>query len=122
MPPGGAAGTLAGMKSKSRVTAASTFLVGTVLAAALLATGCGGGSSNGTAGGSSNTPTAARYTSCMRSHGIPEYPEPDSNGQLPKITPSNVQQYGVSTAKLNAAQTACGKYWPFQPPTAAQAR
>jgi len=58
----------------------------------------------------------------MRSHGVPNYPEPDSAGQLPKITPSNVQQYGVSMSRLNAAQTACGKFWPFQPPTAAQAR
>lgn len=58
----------------------------------------------------------------MRSHGVQDYPEPDSSGQLPKITPSNVQHYGVTMSQLNAAQTACGKFWPFQPPTAAQAR
>lgn len=115
-----AAGTLAAMNPKSKVT-----VVGAVLVTALLAAGCGSSSSSTGAtntGGSGKTASPARYTTCMRSHGIPNYPEPDSSGQLPKITPSNVQRYGVSMSQFNAAQTACGKFWPFQPPTAAQAQ
>jgi hypothetical protein len=40
----------------------------------------------------------------MRSHGVPNFPDPDSSGQLPKADP---QQLGVSTSQLQAAQTAC---------------
>ena len=40
----------------------------------------------------------------MRSHGLAEFPDPDSHGNLPKVTP---QQLGVSTSQFNAAQNAC---------------
>ncbi len=58
----------------------------------------------------------------MRSHGVPDYPEPDSSGQLPKITPPKIQQLGVSATRFNAAQTACAALWPYQAPTPAQQR
>jgi hypothetical protein len=56
----------------------------------------------------------------MRSHGVPDYPDPDSSGQLTKITPANEQQLGVSDSRFNAAQTACQDLWPYQGPTRAQ--
>jgi hypothetical protein len=40
----------------------------------------------------------------MRSHGVPNYPDPDSSGQLPK---GSAQQFGVSSAQLQTAQNAC---------------
>jgi hypothetical protein len=40
----------------------------------------------------------------MRTHGVPDFPDPDSNGQLPKADP---QQLGVSGSQLQAAQRAC---------------
>jgi hypothetical protein len=40
----------------------------------------------------------------MRSHGVPEYPDPDSSGQLPK---GDAQQFGVSAPRYQAAQQAC---------------
>ena len=40
----------------------------------------------------------------MRSHGVPNFPDPQSNGQLPK---TSAQQLGVSTSQLQAAQRAC---------------
>jgi hypothetical protein len=40
----------------------------------------------------------------MRSHGVPNFPDPDSSGQLPKADP---HQLGVSSSQLQAAQRAC---------------
>lgn len=42
----------------------------------------------------------------MRSHGVPNYPDPDpdSSGQLPK---GDAQQFGVSTSQYQAAQQDC---------------
>jgi hypothetical protein len=58
----------------------------------------------------------------MRSHGVSAYPDPNSSGQLPKITPANESQLGVSDPQFNAAQTACQRLWPYQAPTQAQQR
>lgn len=56
----------------------------------------------------------------MRSHGVPDFPGPDSRGNIPKI--GSGQQVGVSDAQLTAARTACQALWPYQAPTAAQQR
>jgi hypothetical protein len=56
----------------------------------------------------------------MRSHGVPDYPDPNASGQLPKITPGNETQLGVSAPRFNAAQAACQRLWPYQAPTQAQ--
>jgi len=40
----------------------------------------------------------------MRSHGVPNYPDPDSHGNLTK---AGAQQLGVSTSQFQAAQQAC---------------
>jgi hypothetical protein len=84
-----------------------------IVAAAALATlaaACNGGSSSGGSGGSSSPPGATRsssavaYSACMRSQGVPKFPDPDSSGQLPKADP---QQLGVSPSALQAAQRTC---------------
>jgi hypothetical protein len=56
----------------------------------------------------------------VRSHGVPDYPDPDSSGQIPKITSG--QQVGVSDARLNAAQGACLSLWPYHALTQTQQR
>jgi hypothetical protein len=40
----------------------------------------------------------------MRSQGVPNYPDPNSSGQLPK---GDAQQFGVSTSQYQAARQAC---------------
>jgi hypothetical protein len=40
----------------------------------------------------------------MRSHGVPNYPDPDSSGQLPK---PDAHHLGVSSTQLDATQQAC---------------
>ena len=57
-----------------------------------------------TAGGSASSPSAVAYSACMRSHGVPNFADPPSGGQVPK---ADAQQLGVSTSQLRAAQTAC---------------
>jgi hypothetical protein len=56
--------------------------VTTIGGIALLATACGGGSSPSTAGGSTQHDRALAYSQCMRSHGIANFPDPNSNGDL----------------------------------------
>jgi hypothetical protein len=88
---------------------------------ALLAAACStgsGGSPN--AGGSANSSSAVAWIQCVRSHGVPDFPGPDSSGQIPKITSG--QQVGVSDSRFNAAQGACQRLWPYQAPTQAQQR
>jgi hypothetical protein len=76
---------------------------------ALLAAACSGNLSSTAAGGSpdagdsSSSPSAVSYSDCMRSHGVPNYPDP-SNGQLPK---GGAQAFGVSSSMFSAAQSAC---------------
>ena len=50
----------------------------------LLATACGGGSSPAASatGGSTRAQAALAYARCMRSHGVPDFPDPDSNGNF----------------------------------------
>ena len=57
------------------------------------------------------------YSRCMRSHGVPNFPDPGSSGQVPK---GSVQQLEVSDARLQAAQEACLHLWPYQSPTRAK--
>src|SRR5215471_4429212 len=65
----------------------------------LLATACGGGSSPAAAtGGSTHVQAALAYARCMRAHGMPGFPDPDSNGQF------NVDRQSVSSQETAANQ------------------
>jgi hypothetical protein len=90
-------------------------LVATV-AVALLGAACGNGSAASTgsgavpdAPGSTGSPSAVAYSACMRAHGVPNFPDPVSGGQVPKADP---QQLGVSTDRLQAARDACKQLIP----------
>jgi hypothetical protein len=91
-------------------------------AAALISTGalaltvaaCGSPSPTGSGGspnasGSAASPSALAYSACMRSHGVPGYPDPDSSGQLPK---TDAQLVGVSSTQYQAAQQVCRRLLP----------
>ena len=57
-------------------------------ALAVLAAGCGGSPSSAgsagspAAGGSADPTSAVAYSHCVRGHGVPNYPDPDSNGKF----------------------------------------
>ncbi len=71
----------------------------------VVAAGCGGGGSAGVASVGSSTTTAqsaaASFVHCMRSHGIPNWPDPTSEGGFDK---SKLQQLGVSATRIRAIQ------------------
>jgi hypothetical protein len=73
---------------------------------ALLAAGCGGSPSTpgAQATGSSQYQKALAYSQCMRSHGVPSFPDPTSQGQFP---PLQEGRNGMSQQAVQSAQNAC---------------
>jgi hypothetical protein len=84
---------------------------------ALLAAACGGskgsqvaqlGSTAATSGSSSSAAAQETgmlpFSSCMRSHGVPAFPDPDSSGTLPK---RQVAQLAASDPQFVAAHRTC---------------
>ena len=80
----------------------------------LLASACGGGSPASQAGSARNG-----FSQCMRSNGVPNFPDPDASGTIPK---ESLQQLGVSSSRFQSAQSACRHLLPNggSGPTAAQ--
>ena len=72
---------------------------------ALLAAGCGNSSTNPPSVTAAQTGPVA-FAACVRSHGVPNWPDPSSSGVFDKskLTP---QQLGASGARVQAAQAAC---------------
>jgi hypothetical protein len=109
-------------RSRPRRRRARTAAVMTVMAAAaVLATACGGSPSTTGSGGSANSPSLLSYARCMRSHGVPNFPGPDSSGQIPGGKTTLIQ-LANSNPHYQAAGRACERLWPYQPLTQAQSR
>jgi hypothetical protein len=121
----------AGMAADSARRAVAAIIATAALA--LLAAACGGskggqaaqlGSTATQSSTSSNTSAASAqengalaFARCMRSNGVPNYPDPSSGGELVKKTP---QQLGVSTSQFQAARRACQHLLPNGGQTHAQ--
>jgi len=75
---------------------------------ALLTAACGGTSTG--AGGSSSTGASTLHQEelavarCMRSHGVPNFPDPSANGNIPHTSPDSL---GVSNSVYQSALNAC---------------
>jgi hypothetical protein len=82
---------------------------------ALTAAACGASSTG--SGGAPSSPSAVAYSACMRSHGVPNFPDPGSGGAVPKADP---QQLGVGAVQLKSAQQACQQLIPAVGDTAEQ--
>jgi hypothetical protein len=101
-----------------------------VVGLSLLAAACGGGSSgakvaqigtnsSSNRAGASNGSTAGdptKFSACMRSHGVPNFPDPDSKGRI-LITSgvdANGHKTGVDTnsPQFARARNACQKFQP----------
>lgn len=117
--------TLAGMTTSvvQRVRTAGV-VVASIVAVGSLATACthnssgpavaniGSASRSGGApsgGGSATSASAVAYSACMRAHGVPNFPDPSSNGQVPK---TDAQQLGVNTTQYDAARRDCQHLYP----------
>src|SRR6266568_8142725 len=79
-------------------------LLPAVAGMAVLVTACGGGGSSA-AGGSSPYQKAVAYAQCMRSHGVPGFPDPDSKGNF--ILNGKEDHLGGSPQQNQSADKAC---------------
>jgi hypothetical protein len=73
----------------------------------VLTAGCGGGSSTTAATTTPNT--LVTYAHCMRSHGVPNFPDPSSSGEIPK---DKVVAAVVGNPQSPAAQRGCRHLMP----------
>lgn len=97
-------------------TAAGASTTGSGGGQAQTSGGSGGGASVSLAGG--NVAAMTKFSSCMRSHGVPNFPDPSAQGGI-SITPSMGIDPG--SAQFQSAQTACQKLMPKgQAPSPAQ--
>ena len=96
---------------RNRRRAEALILAASLAGIAVLAA-CGSGSPAGAGLGSGQTPyrQALAYARCMRSHGDPGFPDPNSQGLFPH--PAGIQ--------YQSASRACGHLLPSQSLTAAQ--
>jgi len=88
-----------------------TAIVATV-ACGLVVAGCGGGSSRHDLASLSTTTssraTAVQYSVCMRTHGVPNFPDPNSNGGISlSDDPTSPGYVNPATPAFGAAQRAC---------------
>ncbi len=88
-------------------------------ALALLVAACGGSPSSTGSAGSSNARGSASsrigidYARCMRSQGVPKYPDPTGSNELASGLPKvSLEQLGVSSSQYQAAQGACAHLLP----------
>jgi hypothetical protein len=82
-----------------------------VAAVSLLAAGCGGRSS--TSAATTTQHQALAYSHCMHTHGVPNFPDPNSSGQIPK---DQIIAQNPSNPQFKAAQRACARLWPYRNP------
>jgi hypothetical protein len=85
-----------------------------ILGVALAACSSGGGSPTGTSSSpvSSAYTQALAYAQCIRAHGVPSFPDPNSKGQFYVPNGGSDPTANVSPTVLNAAGTACRKLLP----------
>src|SRR5215831_20226022 len=100
---------------RARAAAVITVMAATALLAAACSgspsfTGSGG---SPTAGGSANSSSAVAYSRCVRAHGVPNFPDPDSNGQIPKEAAVPALRE-VSDSRAKAATNACANLNPAE--------
>jgi hypothetical protein len=85
----------------------------------LLAAACGSGhpsptgsSGSSPAGGSSTSSQLLAYAQCMRAHGVPDFPDPDSSGLIPQ---NQVKNLTTSPTVIRAADGHCQYLYPTLP-------
>ncbi|HTX09673.1 MAG TPA: hypothetical protein VME22_13725 [Solirubrobacteraceae bacterium] len=91
--------------------------VGVALLSAGLLAGCGGGDTHASAP-SKVMSAALAYANCMRSHGVPDFPDPNSQGEFqlrPSVRVENGRRTPVgdllpSSPAFQGGQRACGSF------------
>jgi hypothetical protein len=104
---------------------------------ALIAAGCGGAGTSGgvaqvnttvttttesdSADGGSRSDDPSAYSACMRKHGVPKFPDPDSDGAL-RLKGGPGTGLDPESAQFRAAAKACAKLAPKGPSPAERAK
>jgi hypothetical protein len=111
---------------RQHIVRTTTLLVITI-ALALLVSACGGSPSSAGSGGSTNVAAstnnpstsekALAFASCMRAHGVSNFPDPNNSGQFNKVA---LARLAASNSKFLSAQSACKHLLPS--PSATQQR
>ena len=106
----------AGRDRQQPVSRRAGVLAAAVAGAALLVAACGGGGVRPPAvAGSTAFQNALAYAQCMRSHGEPGFPDPDSKGNFLNLGPVNIH-----SPQYLSASKACGHLLPSYQVTPAQ--
>jgi len=93
------------------------FVVATALPAAACSSGSpssAGASGSPPSGGSANSSSGLAYSRCVRAHGVPDFPDPGSSGQLSKQAVVTALR-AVSDSRAEAATGACARLNPAGP-------
>jgi hypothetical protein len=105
-------------RAQPRPARAVAAIIATVVLA-LLGAACSSSPSSAGSGGSSNAGRSANsqigidYARCMRAHGVPKYPDPDSSNELASGLPKvSLQQLEVSSSQYQAARNDCAHLLP----------
>lgn len=77
-----------------------------VVAVSLLGGGCGGGSSTTAATAQNGLVALVAYSHCMRSHGLPDFPDPTGSAGIPK------DKIPVGSPQFLVASSACKHLMP----------
>lgn len=80
-----------------------------VVGCALALAACGSSAKSSTAAASAGFTQGVRYSDCMRSHGVPGFPDPSANGELALGPGSGVNPQSPA---FQSAQAACAKLQP----------
>jgi hypothetical protein len=100
------------MRAATLAGAAARPVAALIAAGALsLLTAACGGSPSSSSGGSSTYDQARAFAQCVRTHGVPLWPEPESSGRFDKskLTPHLL---GAGSSQIAAAQHACRNLLP----------
>jgi hypothetical protein len=105
-----------GIRRPQRATASRARLAAVILffvSAALVVVACSSGSPP--SAGSSDSPSSSAsgsaqlvaFSQCMRSDGVPSYPDPSVAGGVATLPKESAQLLGVSSAQYSAAERSC---------------
>jgi hypothetical protein len=84
-------------------------ILAAIVSIAMLTSGCGGGASAGSSASPSPASTQAKliaWAQCMRTHGVPNFPDPNSHGVF------NGNVANPQSAQVQSAQRACKSLQP----------
>ncbi len=93
-----------------------------VVSGVLVIAGCGSSNSpSSSSKGASNLAAAAiSYADCMRSHGVPNFPDPSTSGGSVRFSLKSSSGINPASPAFHAAQTVCGKLLPGGAPGSRQ--